>query len=89
MIDIIPIRDLVLLKKIDAEEIQEGIIIPKDPRINEKPIICEVIAMGPKVYLPLEKGMNVYIEKYSGTPFKHREKDYLLIMEKHILGILN
>ena len=89
MIDIIPIRDLVLLKKITAEEIQEGIIIPKDEKVNEKPIVCEVKALGPKVTLPLEKGMQVYIEKYSGTPFRHGEENYLLIMEKHILGVLN
>jgi chaperonin GroES len=90
-----PLRDRVLLERV-AEEEQKvgGIIIPDTAK--EKPQQGKVIAVGngrvndKGEVLPLDvkAGDTVLFGKYSGTEIKVDGKDYLIVREDEILGVL-
>ena len=91
-----PLHDRVLIKRIEEEEsIRGGIIIP-DPA-KEKPQEAEVVAVGSGKRLedgtvtPLEvkAGDRVLFGKYSGTEIKLEDEDYLILREDEILGIIS
>jgi chaperonin GroES len=89
-----PLHDRVLIKRIEEQEtIRGGIIIPDSAK--EKPQEGEVVAVGSgkrledgKV-LPLEvqAGDRVLFGKYSGTEIKLEDQEYLILREDEILGI--
>ncbi|MBI2841183.1 MAG: co-chaperone GroES [Acidobacteria bacterium] len=90
-----PLRDRILVKRIEEEEKKVGgIIIPDTAK--EKPLQCEVIAVGTgKVaddgkVTPLEvkKGDHVLIGKYSGTEVKVDDKEYTIIREDEVLAVI-
>lgn len=90
-----PIGDRVLVERI--EEVKKsagGIIIPENNL--EKPVIGEVVAIGEGRYL--ENGKRealsvrvldkVIFGKYAGTSVKHEDKEYLMLKEEEILGVI-
>jgi chaperonin GroES len=89
-----PLHDRVLIKRIEEEEtVRGGIIIPDSAK--EKPQEGEVVAAGSgkrledgKV-LPLEvkAGDRVLFGKYSGAEIKLEDQEYLILREDEILGI--
>ncbi len=90
-----PLRDRILVRRIEEEEKKiGGIIIPDTAK--EKPLQCEVIAVGSgKVnedgkVTPLEvkKGDHVLIGKYSGTEVKVDDKEYLILREDEVLAVI-
>ena len=90
-----PLQDRVLVERIEAEEkTAGGIIIPDSA--TEKPAEGIIMALGNgKVLkdgkvLPLDvkKGDQVLFAKYSGTDVKIDGKEYLLMREDEILGII-
>lgn len=95
-IKIRPLRDKVVVKRI--EEVEEktpgGIIIPDTAK--EKPQMGEVVAVGKgKVLqdgkvLPTEVkvGDRVLFARYAGTEIKIDGKEYLIMSEDEILGIV-
>jgi chaperonin GroES len=95
-IKITPLRDKVVVKRL--EEIEEktpgGIIIPDTAK--EKPQIGEVVAVGKgkilqdgKVIPPEVKvGDRVLFAKYAGTEVKIEGEEYLIMPEDEILGII-
>jgi len=89
-----PLGDRVLVEPIEKEEKKGGIIIPDTAK--EKPQEGKVIAIGPgrrtedgKV-LPMnvKVGDKVLYGKYSGTEVKIDDKNYLILHEDDILGII-
>jgi chaperonin GroES len=91
-----PLRDRVLVRRIEeAEQKVGGIIIPDTAK--EKPLQAEVIAVGSgrlldngqKVDLILKPGDKVLIGKWSGTEVKIDDEDLLILKEDEILGILS
>jgi chaperonin GroES len=90
-----PLRDRVVLERV-AEEEQKigGIIIPDTAR--EKPQQGKVIAVGngrvndKGEVLPLDvkAGDTVLFGKYSGTEIKVDGKEYLIVREDEILGVV-
>ncbi len=91
-----PLQDRVLVKRL-AEETKTagGIIIPDNHK--EKPAQGEIIAVGTGYRnqndgtvrpLDVKKGDKVLFGKYSGTEIKIDGKDYLIMKEDDILGIL-
>jgi chaperonin GroES len=86
-----PLADRVLVEPIQAEtKTASGIIIPDTAK--EKPQEGTVIAVGPgKVDEPttVKEGDKVLYGKYSGSELKLDGKDYLIIKEGDILGILS
>ena len=94
-INIHPLSDRVLVKRLDEAEEQSvgGIIIPDTAK--EKPQEAEVVAIGPgrledgnRVVPEVSKGDKVLIGKYSGTEVKVDGDDYLIMREDDILAIV-
>lgn len=90
-----PLHDRVLVKRLDAkEESRGGIIIPDTAK--EKPLEGEVIAAGPgktddsgkTLAMSVKSGDKVLIGKYSGTEVKINEEDHVIVREDEILGIV-
>ena len=90
-----PLADRVVLKKVDAEEKTEGGIVLPDTA-KEKPQQGEVLAVGPgrvdekgnRAALEVKVGDKVLFAKYSGTEIKIDGVEYLIIEEKHILAVV-
>lgn len=89
-----PLADRVLIEPIAAEtKTASGIIIPDTAK--EKPQEGTVVAVGPgKVDEPttVKVGDKVLYSKYavnSGSELKLDGKDYLIVRESDLLGILN
>ena len=75
-----PMADRVLLKPTEAEETTaSGIILSTANK--EKPVISEVVAVGP--------GDNKVVGgKYTGTEIKLDGKDYTIVKQSDILAIV-
>jgi len=90
-----PLRDRILVKRIEeAEQRVGGIIIPDTAK--EKPQQGRVVAAGNgrvtddgKV-LPLDvkAGDTILFGKYSGTEIKLDGEEYLIIREEEVLGVV-
>jgi chaperonin GroES len=90
-----PLNDRILVKRLEAEEITKGgIVLPETAK--EKPKEGEVIAVGPgkllesgkRQSLELKKGDKIIFESYAGTEIKVDGKEYLLMKEDDVLGIV-
>ena len=94
-INIRPLADRVLVKRLEEEDEQMvgGIIIPDTAK--EKPQEAEVVAVGPgtldegkRVPLEVKAGDKVLIGKYSGTEVKIEGEEYLIIREDELLAVV-
>ncbi len=90
-----PLHDRVLVERIESEEkTAGGIIIPDTAK--EKPIEGKVVAVGPGLkgdagkHTPLELklGQKIVFGKWSGTEVKVGGKDYLIMKESDVMGII-
>jgi chaperonin GroES len=91
-----PLRDRVLVRRLEeGEQKVGGIIIPDTAK--EKPLQAEVIAVGSgrvlddgtKVKLDVKAGDKVLIGKWSGTEVKVDGEELLILKEDEVLGILD
>ncbi|HVS12480.1 MAG TPA: co-chaperone GroES [Thermoanaerobaculia bacterium] len=91
-----PLSDRVLVKRIETEEqVRGGIIIPDTAK--EKPQQAEVIAVGPgkmdddgdRQPVDVKAGDRVLIGKYSGSEIRIDEEDYVILREDEILAVVN
>jgi chaperonin GroES len=85
-----PLADRVLIEPVPAEEkTASGIIIPDTAK--EKPLKGKVIAVGngkPDEPLTVKVGDTVIYGQYSGTEIKLEGKDYLIMKESDVYGIV-
>ncbi|WKS95976.1 co-chaperone GroES [Riemerella columbina] len=85
-----PLADRVLVEPVAAEtKTASGIIIPDTAK--EKPQEGTVVAVGEGKKdepLTVKVGDRVLYGKYSGTELKLDGKDYLIVRENDLLGIL-
>ena len=94
-VNVTPLHDRVLIKRIEEKEsIKGGIIIPDSAK--EKPQEGEVIAAGAgkiekgeRIPLDVKAGDRVLFGKYSGTEIKVDDEDYLILREDEILAKLS
>ena len=89
-----PLGDRVVIKNMEAEETTKGGIILATAT-KEKPVISQVIAVGPgglvdgnEVEMIVEAGQNVLVGKYSGTKVKLDEVEYTIVRQSDILAIV-
>ncbi len=96
MANVKPLRDRVLVRRIEENEQKVGgIIIPDSAK--EKPLQAEVMAVGSgrllddgkKLPLTLKAGDKVLIGKWSGTEVKIDDQELLILKEDEILGVLS
>ena len=90
-----PLNDRILVKRLEAEgKTKGGILLPETAK--EKPKEGEVISVGPgkilesgkRQTLELKKGDKIIFESYAGTEIKVDGKEYLLMKEDDVLGII-
>lgn len=91
-----PLGDRVLVEPMkEADEVKKGgIIIPDTAK--EKPTQGKVIAVGTgkvdekgnKIPFNVKKGDTVLMPKYGGTEVKIDDKEYQIMREEDILGIV-
>ncbi len=90
-----PLHDRVLVKRVEGEaKSKGGIIIPDSAQ--EKPSEGKVIAVGPGardeagklVPLDVKKGDRILFGKWSGTEVKLDGEELLIMKESDIMGII-
>jgi len=89
-----PLHDHILVERIEEEMKKGGIIIPDTAK--EKPQQGKVTAVGAgrrddkgnRIPLEVKKGDIILFGKYSGNEIKLVDKEYLIIREDDILGII-
>jgi chaperonin GroES len=92
--DIRPLHDRILVRRLDEEEVVRGIIIPDTAK--EKPQRAEVIAVGAgrildngdRVPVDVKAGDRILFGKYSGSEIKVEGQEYLILKEDEVLGVL-
>lgn len=90
-----PLRDRILVRRVEEREQKVGGIIVPDTA-KEKPQQAEVIAVGSgrllesgaKVPLAVKAGDKVLLGKWSGTEVKIDGEEYLILKEDEVLGVL-
>ncbi len=94
-VQVTPLHDRVLVKRIEEKEtVRGGIIIPDTAK--EKPQEGEVIAVGAgkltdkgeRIPLDVKAGDRILFGKYSGTDIKIEDEEYLILREEEILAKL-
>jgi len=94
MAKIRPLGDRVLVEPVEAKEQKKGgIIIPDSAK--EKPMEGLVIAIGKKkdkegkeLPFDVKVGDRVLMPKYGGTEVKIDDKEYQLVREDDLLGVI-
>ncbi len=90
-----PLSDRVLLRRMEPkEEKRGGIIIPDTAK--EKPQEAEVVAVGDgklddngkRIAMSVKKGNRVLIGKYSGQDIKIDDGEHTIVREDEILAII-
>lgn len=88
-----PLRDRVIIEKIEERTTAGGIVIPDTA--GDKPQRGKVTAVGAGKYengalqkLDVKVGDEVLFGKYSGTEVKVGEKDLLVMREEDIMGVV-
>lgn len=94
-VNVKPLHDRVLVEPMEAKEtVKGGIIIPDSAK--EKPQEGTIVAVGDgkilddgsKRPMSVKKGDKVIYSKYAGSEIKIEDKEYLLMREDDILGIV-
>jgi len=91
-----PIKDNIVVKRIEESDTKKvgSIIIPDAAK--EKSLTAEVIAIGSgkvledgrKLPLEVKAGDKVLIGKYSGSEITLEDSEYLILREDEVLGII-
>ena len=90
-----PLHDRVVVKRVEQEEqVRGGIIIPDTAK--EKPQEAEVVAVGPgkvgdggdRQPMDVAAGDRVLIGKYSGSEIKIEDDDFVILREDEILAVV-
>jgi len=94
-VNIRPLHDRVVVKRIEREEqVRGGIIIPDTAK--EKPQEAEVMAVGPgrinedgsRSPMDVKEGDRVLMGKYSGSEVRIGEEDFVILREDEILAVV-
>ena len=82
-----PLADRVVLKKMEAEEkTKSGIVLPGSAK--EQPQLAEVLAGTEDVKMEVAVGDTVIFSKYAGTEVKYDGEEYLIASQKDILAVV-
>jgi chaperonin GroES len=93
-VNVTPLHDRVLVKRIEEKEsVRGGIIIPDSAK--EKPQEGEVISVGAgkrekgeRIPLDVQPGDRILFGKYSGSEIRVDDQEYLILKEDEILAKL-
>lgn len=90
-----PLYDRVVIRRMEEERTSPGGIVIPDTA-TEKPILGEVLAVGPGKLTEkgdrrapdVKKGDKVLFGKYSGTEVKLNGGEYIVMREDDIMGVV-
>ncbi len=90
-----PLSDRIVIRPAEAEEVTKGGIFLPDTA-KEKPVLGEVIAVGPgktsddgkKVLMEVKVGDTVLYGKYSGTEVTVNSEELLIMRESDVFAIM-
>ena len=94
-VNIRPLHDRVLAKRLEEEEqVRGGIIIPDTAK--EKPQEAEVVSVGPgkiqedgtRAPMDVSTGDRILVGKYSGSEIKIDDIEYIILREDEILAVV-
>lgn len=92
-LNIRPLHDRVIIQRLEEHKTAGGIVIPET--VGDKPQRGKVVAAGPGTYkdgnlrkLDVKVGDEVLFGKYSGTEVKVNGKDFLVMREEDIMGVV-
>ncbi|MEE0095916.1 MAG: co-chaperone GroES [Oscillospiraceae bacterium] len=91
---LVPLSDRVIVKMTEVEETTaSGIILASSAK--EKPMVAEVIAVGPggmvdghEVKMTVSVGQKVIFAKYTGTEVKLGKEEYTIVRQGDILAVV-
>jgi len=90
-----PLNDRILLERVEEEtKTKGGIIIPDTAKEKPAEGIIKAIGNGKigddgkKIPLELKKGDKVLFGKYAGTEIKIDGKEYIVMREDDVLGVI-
>lgn len=95
MTDFVPIRDRILVKKIeDAMKTKSGLVLSDDTK--ERPTKGDVLAVGDGklnndgklIPMVIKPGDCIVYPKYAGHPIKLDGVEYLILDENEVLGTI-
>ena len=79
-----PLADRVVAVREEAQtKTASGIFLPDNAK--EKPVLAQVVAVGPKV-TQLKVGDKIVYKEYSTTELKIDSKEYLIVKEEDFLA---
>ncbi|SNS83834.1 chaperonin GroES [Anaerovirgula multivorans] len=89
-----PLGDRVVIKKVEAEETtKSGIVLPGSAK--EQPQMAEVVAVGPggvvdgkEITMEVKVGDRVIFSKYAGTEVKFDGVEYTILRQNDILAVV-
>lgn len=89
-----PLGDRVVIKKVEAEEkTKSGIVLPGQAK--EQPQVAEVVAVGPggivdgkEVKMEVKVGDRVIFSKYAGTEVKYDGEEYTIVKQNDLLAVV-
>ena len=89
-----PLGDRVVIKNLEAEETTRGGIILAGSA-KEKPVMAEVIAVGPggnvdgkEITMYVTAGQKVIYSKYAGTEVKLDGQEVIIVRQNDILAVV-
>jgi chaperonin GroES len=93
-VNIKPLGDRVVIKKVDAvEKTKSGIVLPGQAK--EQPQMAKVVAVGPggmvegnEVEMQVVVGDTIIFSKYTGTEVKYDGEEYTIVKQSDILAIV-
>jgi chaperonin GroES len=79
-----PLADRVVAVRIEAQsKTTSGLYLPDNAK--EKPVVAEVVAIGPNVK-SLKLGDKIVYKEYSTTELKVENKEYIIVKEEDVLA---
>jgi chaperonin GroES len=95
MVKIRPLSNKLVVAALESESKTAGGIVIPDTADKDKPMRGKVVAVGSGKYvdgklqpLQVKVGDEVLFGKYAGTNFKFDAKDYLVMSEEDVMGII-
>lgn len=89
-----PLSDRVVIKRLEAEEKTKGGILLSGSA-KEQPQMAEIVAVGPggvvdgkEVKMEVAVGDIVIFSKYAGTEIKYEGEEYTILSQRDILAIV-
>ena len=83
-----PLGTRVVMKRFEAEEKTQGVIILSG-QAKEQPQMAEIVAAGPGTKdekMELAAGDKVVFSKYAGTEIKYQGEEYIIMKQEDILA---